>query len=905
MEALFKHFRSPPQSPSGDGVNPRRRRWQAELLFEASKLAPESNGTIDRAKQHRAEAAPGPDGDDNGPGSEPPPHGRFRYVSTFVTSRRRSPAAVGKPSFTYFPVDCLPHDVWRPDEPTDLRDGDLPDATPCERSEDHGPNRRKPRIGAATGYDRIRTERSHHFGGAGPGMDGALVGRLGTRHKHVAVPPSALAHASLKAKDRETTAPMAPMDYPSRKVLLVAFCITQVLRLTGFLFTDSEGLSTYFERLSDSVVQTSSSSLLRKIEVDSDYAPLIEFESADDFFSFFEQSSQVYIKSGVKDLVLIFVDDTFVDVFEIFLEYYGRHRNEDRILCVFTSSRTAQKRVGDIMSGAQALDSGRFINYFTKQGLASGRALLINIGKISRVKQSLQKGKSKIWRNLWPLRIEIMRRVLSGFPQLNIILSDADAIWLQDPSELWSSSGSDLIASRGTYPGRSRCAFAYEEDETTPLSVCLGWSYFRNTEAVRLLLIDLELLLPTLHNDDQLSINCLLHRQYQKLGWFLDSDGSNTQVYRRLGVDFKSIQVTVLPYSKIIRNCEEGFLSTTTVTVAHCHFRRRGIEKRMRISNKNADSKIHTLKELGFAKERNTDLGTGWLASFIQKFPLHIISLPSLCMTLCNPAAGVGGAPDSGKEQVDIVFNFFRLARKLKVIVSFQDASGGGWVTGCGTRGGWPTGLTTHELHGTQTKAIARPEVDRPGAVTAPMAPMDYRSPRKVLLVAFCILQGLRFTGFLSSENLSTYVEQLSDSVVQTSSSSLLRKIEVDSDYAPLIEFESADDFFNFFEQSSQVYIKNGVKNLVLIFVDDTFVDVFEERVGDIMSGEHELASGRALLINIGKISRVKPSLKKGKSKEYRSSEAAIDRSGTAAADASQRRSAFTQLPATQTVPET
>ncbi|EJK66912.1 hypothetical protein THAOC_12117, partial [Thalassiosira oceanica] len=96
----------------------------------------------------RAEAAPGPDGDDNGPGSEPPPHDRFRYVSTFVTSRRRPPAAVGKPSFTYFPVDCLPDDVWRPDEPTDLRDGDLPDATPYERSEDHGPNRRKPRIGA-------------------------------------------------------------------------------------------------------------------------------------------------------------------------------------------------------------------------------------------------------------------------------------------------------------------------------------------------------------------------------------------------------------------------------------------------------------------------------------------------------------------------------------------------------------------------------------------------------------------------------------------------------------------------------------------------------------------------------------------------------------------------------------
>ncbi|EJK65761.1 hypothetical protein THAOC_13349 [Thalassiosira oceanica] len=103
-----------------------------------------------RAKQHRAEAAPGPDGDDNGPGSEPPPHGRFRYVSTFVTSRRRPPAAVGKPSFAYFPVDYLPHDVLRPDEPTDLREREISPlhATSYERSEDIGPKRRKQRIGA-------------------------------------------------------------------------------------------------------------------------------------------------------------------------------------------------------------------------------------------------------------------------------------------------------------------------------------------------------------------------------------------------------------------------------------------------------------------------------------------------------------------------------------------------------------------------------------------------------------------------------------------------------------------------------------------------------------------------------------------------------------------------------------
>ncbi|EJK69299.1 hypothetical protein THAOC_09455, partial [Thalassiosira oceanica] len=41
-----------------------------------------------------------------------------------MPSRRQPPAAVGKPSFAYFPVDSLLHDV-----PTDLQQGDLPDAT--------------------------------------------------------------------------------------------------------------------------------------------------------------------------------------------------------------------------------------------------------------------------------------------------------------------------------------------------------------------------------------------------------------------------------------------------------------------------------------------------------------------------------------------------------------------------------------------------------------------------------------------------------------------------------------------------------------------------------------------------------------------------------------------------------
>ncbi|EJK50054.1 hypothetical protein THAOC_31015, partial [Thalassiosira oceanica] len=38
-------------------------------------------------------------GDDNGPGSEPPPRNRIGIATAFVPSRRRSPAAPGKPSF--------------------------------------------------------------------------------------------------------------------------------------------------------------------------------------------------------------------------------------------------------------------------------------------------------------------------------------------------------------------------------------------------------------------------------------------------------------------------------------------------------------------------------------------------------------------------------------------------------------------------------------------------------------------------------------------------------------------------------------------------------------------------------------------------------------------------------------
>ncbi|EJK50318.1 hypothetical protein THAOC_30733 [Thalassiosira oceanica] len=73
------------------------RRWA--FFFLGGRLALSSYHTN---KTRLAEAPFGPFGDDNGPGSEPPPRNRLRYVETFMPSRRGSPAAVGKPCFPRF-----------------------------------------------------------------------------------------------------------------------------------------------------------------------------------------------------------------------------------------------------------------------------------------------------------------------------------------------------------------------------------------------------------------------------------------------------------------------------------------------------------------------------------------------------------------------------------------------------------------------------------------------------------------------------------------------------------------------------------------------------------------------------------------------------------------------------------
>ena len=116
---------------------------QMGLFFLTALLAITSYHT----NKTRLDEAPfGHADDDNGPGLEPPLHDQKHYVSTFMLSRRRPPAAVGKPIFPRFKVYYLPRRRVRFEpRPLDLRERDLPNATAYGGTEGICNNLRNPR----------------------------------------------------------------------------------------------------------------------------------------------------------------------------------------------------------------------------------------------------------------------------------------------------------------------------------------------------------------------------------------------------------------------------------------------------------------------------------------------------------------------------------------------------------------------------------------------------------------------------------------------------------------------------------------------------------------------------------------------------------------------------------------
>ena len=195
-----------------------------------------------------------------------------------------------------------------------------------------------------------------------------------------------------------------------------------------------------------------------------------------------------------KDLVLVFVDTMYLQTFGVWLNYYKQHDNSGRILCVFAATEHAYEKLGDVFVSPTAQDNFGNVS----------ETLLVNLNLGKDVKAVNLKG-------LWVERIQLLRRIVNAFPSLNVLCTDADAIWLQDPAQLYNHPqhiSSNIVTSKGTYPGK--CPLG-REDDGDAATICFGFTYYRNSAALRTLTLDMVNEIPKYKNDDQFAINCVLY----------------------------------------------------------------------------------------------------------------------------------------------------------------------------------------------------------------------------------------------------------------------------------------------------------------------------------------------------------------------------------------------------------
>ncbi|CAM9494707.1 unnamed protein product, partial [Pylaiella littoralis] len=190
---------------------------------------------------------------------------------------------------------------------------------------------------------------------------------------------------------------------------------------------------------------------------------------------------------------------------------------------------------------------------------------------------------------IWKLRVKVVS-CLVEVGRVDVIMSDADALWLGDPiRELYGSfkapppllsdggggggrggiHDSDVVASRGSYPKQL--------GDEWGSTICMGFILLRggNVAAMKEFLDTMESFVLTIE-DDQISINQAAH----DLGivWDKDSDmryakstdlGTGTVISLPADAEGRPFSVTLLPHSKYTRRCGTTPISAETI-VAHC-----------------------------------------------------------------------------------------------------------------------------------------------------------------------------------------------------------------------------------------------------------------------------------------------------------------------------------------------
>lgn len=275
------------------------------------------------------------------------------------------------------------------------------------------------------------------------------------------------------------------------------------------------------------------------------------------------------------DLVVLFIGTSYLDSLTVWLHYYKKHqhnnKNQRRSLVLFT--------LDDAFEAVQHAFS-------TNQGGVrddfDGTTTLIV--KTQPAADNLS--------GLWVLRLDILNQLAHALRSFNFILSDVDALWLQDPQPLLDDHGdSDVVASRGTSP--KTCQLVGSS------TACFGFVYFRNTPAFRLLSARMA---ASRYGDDQRAINCIIRRtpHYQLVWTEMRADKSAVLVYRQQSPvaakknknNYENNNILLPPDAAVANNhnLTVSLLSTKQVTrlgcknlrgvaVAHCFAKKTGEKK--------------------------------------------------------------------------------------------------------------------------------------------------------------------------------------------------------------------------------------------------------------------------------------------------------------------------------------
>ncbi|CAM9532572.1 unnamed protein product, partial [Ectocarpus fasciculatus] len=169
--------------------------------------------------------------------------------------------------------------------------------------------------------------------------------------------------------------------------------------------------------------------------------------------------------------------------------------------------------------------------------------------------------------DIWVLRVEVTICLLNAGQ--DVLMSDADAIWLRDPTDDFASDehrDSNIVASRAVMP----LPLAHKWGAT----VCMGFAFFRaGGSAMQAFMTVMEEIANEL-GDDQRAVNEALNQL--DVIWnptsdmnFSQSTRPGTGVIENITSDGESLQVSLLPHNRYTRSCRKRPISNDTI-VAHC-----------------------------------------------------------------------------------------------------------------------------------------------------------------------------------------------------------------------------------------------------------------------------------------------------------------------------------------------